>query len=311
MSFLVELPLEAYADHLFDDFAPDAGFPDRHGARAHVDVAACLRGPRCTAQGQAGAGTLGPATGRADQPREDGPGCRCRAHAASSPRAAAQQSRHLPEPTPPPSPTGSPISISARGRVTSIADLRRRVARGLERSSAALTSDARRSRSSSPVIARRRARRHRRRAPAARVEDPGIRRLHIRRAARRFGGFADSYNASGLGDRSFRLIHGLDIVPTLPPSALGFRHAGRLIACESRRPLYRRRDAYPCAIATIRRFSTRSSAGLLATITGFCHRLVPAVVTHGWLGHYQKYVLPPPLHRTICRNAIAARSSPT
>ena len=36
----------------------------------------------------------------------------------------------------------------------------------------------------------------------------------------------------GLGDRTFRVVHGDDIVPTVPPSLGGnFRHVGRLLHC--------------------------------------------------------------------------------
>ena len=105
--------------------------------------------------------------------------------------------------------------------------------------------------------------------------------------------FAGSYNAYGLGDRSYRLIHGLDIVPTLPPSRLGFRHVGRMIMCDraAASPAPKR---YRCAIATIRRFSTRSdgdSAGGLPILppAGSCHR-------HERLARScQKYVLTPTL----------------
>jgi hypothetical protein len=34
-----------------------------------------------------------------------------------------------------------------------------------------------------------------------------------------------------LGSATFRFVHGEDIVPTLPPSELGFRHVGRFISC--------------------------------------------------------------------------------
>jgi pimeloyl-ACP methyl ester carboxylesterase len=46
--------------------------------------------------------------------------------------------------------------------------------------------------------------------------------------------FAAEYNAL-LGSRTFRLIHGYDIVPKVPPFSLpfGYRHVGRPIVCES------------------------------------------------------------------------------
>jgi len=43
--------------------------------------------------------------------------------------------------------------------------------------------------------------------------------------------FADKYN-SALGARTFRLVHGDDLVPTVAPSFLDFRHVGRFLRCE-------------------------------------------------------------------------------
>jgi hypothetical protein len=42
--------------------------------------------------------------------------------------------------------------------------------------------------------------------------------------------FAARYNDT-LGAATFRLVHGDDIVATVPPSVLGFRHVGRLLTC--------------------------------------------------------------------------------
>ena len=42
--------------------------------------------------------------------------------------------------------------------------------------------------------------------------------------------FADLYNAR-LGQRTYRLVHGEDIVPTVAPSELQFRHLGRYLPC--------------------------------------------------------------------------------
>jgi pimeloyl-ACP methyl ester carboxylesterase len=38
--------------------------------------------------------------------------------------------------------------------------------------------------------------------------------------------FAEAYKASALPSRTYRLVHGDDIVPTVAPSELGFRHIG-------------------------------------------------------------------------------------
>src|SRR5712692_607691 len=42
--------------------------------------------------------------------------------------------------------------------------------------------------------------------------------------------FASDYNAE-LGMRTYRLVHGEDIVPTVAPSEMGFRHVGRFLHC--------------------------------------------------------------------------------
>ncbi|TYL95634.1 lipase family protein [Bradyrhizobium rifense] len=41
---------------------------------------------------------------------------------------------------------------------------------------------------------------------------------------------AATYNAA-LGPTTYRLVHGNDIVPTVPPPQLGFHHVGRYLAC--------------------------------------------------------------------------------
>jgi hypothetical protein len=43
--------------------------------------------------------------------------------------------------------------------------------------------------------------------------------------------FAAAYEPV-LGDRMFRLVHGDDVVASVPPAALHFRHLGRLLQCE-------------------------------------------------------------------------------
>jgi hypothetical protein len=42
--------------------------------------------------------------------------------------------------------------------------------------------------------------------------------------------FVARYNAA-FGPTTYRLVHGRDIVPTVPPSELGFRHVGRYLSC--------------------------------------------------------------------------------
>jgi Lipase (class 3) len=43
--------------------------------------------------------------------------------------------------------------------------------------------------------------------------------------------FAELYNRQ-LGMRTYRLVHGEDIVPTVAPTSFGFRHLGRVLHCE-------------------------------------------------------------------------------
>jgi hypothetical protein len=47
------------------------------------------------------------------------------------------------------------------------------------------------------------------------------------------GDFSRDYNAD-LGMRTYRLIHGEDLVPTLAPNEMGFRHVGRYLHCARR-----------------------------------------------------------------------------
>jgi hypothetical protein len=51
----------------------------------------------------------------------------------------------------------------------------------------------------------------------------------------RVGGrtFASEYNDSKLGQKTYRLVHALDVVPRVPPK-LGFFHVGRMLHCDSR-----------------------------------------------------------------------------
>ena len=44
--------------------------------------------------------------------------------------------------------------------------------------------------------------------------------------------FVGTYNRS-FGQSTYRLVHGADVVPTVPPPSLGFRHVGRYLACAS------------------------------------------------------------------------------
>jgi hypothetical protein len=104
-------------------------------------------------------------------------------------------------------------------------------------------------------------------------------------------GFAESYNASGLGERTFRMVHGLDIIPTVPPSRFGFRHAGRMMACSrgacfAGAALSTMDSDDPPFADTIRNGYRQRWQDML---TGS----FPSSSRKGWLGWYQRYILPP------------------
>jgi triacylglycerol lipase len=44
--------------------------------------------------------------------------------------------------------------------------------------------------------------------------------------------FAAAYDAQRLGMRTYRLVHGQDLVPTVAPAFLDFRHVGRFLHCQ-------------------------------------------------------------------------------
>jgi triacylglycerol lipase len=104
--------------------------------------------------------------------------------------------------------------------------------------------------------------------------------------------FADSYNASRLGDRSYRFVHGLDIVPTLPPSALGFRHAGRMVLCK-RGGRFDGEQQSKCDCDDPPFFDT-FRRGVQQRLFDLATGSFLPSSRGGWLGSWQKYVLPPP-----------------
>lgn len=104
--------------------------------------------------------------------------------------------------------------------------------------------------------------------------------------------FADTYNASGLGERTYRLVHGLDIIPTVPPSQFGFRHAGRMIACP--------RGAGFTASLSMSAIDSDDPPFADTLRNGYRQRWndlrtgnFPVSARKGWLGWYQRYILPP------------------
>lgn len=105
--------------------------------------------------------------------------------------------------------------------------------------------------------------------------------------------FAHDYIASGLGPRTFRLVHGLDIVPSLPPSAMGFHHAGRMIACSrgahftAELPISECDSDDPLFFDTLRR-------GVRQRLHDIAMGSYLPSARPGLIGAYQTYMLPPP-----------------
>ncbi len=104
--------------------------------------------------------------------------------------------------------------------------------------------------------------------------------------------FVEAYNASGLGERTFRLIHGLDIIPTVPPTRLGFRHAGRMLVCP--------RGASFTGQSSLSGLDNDDPPFAGTFTNGYRQRWqdlltgnFPASSRKGWLGWYQRYILPP------------------
>lgn len=104
--------------------------------------------------------------------------------------------------------------------------------------------------------------------------------------------FAEGYNASGLGARTYRLIHGLDIIPTVPPAGLGFRHAGHMVTCArgSCFPATPDLSAIDCNDPP---FADTVRNGYRQRWRDLLSRKFLATSRTGWLGWYQRYALAP------------------
>lgn len=291
MSFLVELPLETYADHLFDDFAPAADF--------HVGTARALmwasqlayevRDARHKVKPVLQRWGLQPVTLVANNvaPRlplastrgiiATGRGATIAAFAGTDPAAISNWITNLN--------VGNRARDIHRGFEDAVDAVWNDIAAALRPNTPPLFIAGHSLGGALAVIAAERLRRELKIEPAA-IYTFGAPRVGT-------AGFAGAYNACGLGDRTYRLIHGLDIVPTLPPSALGFRHVGRMILCERGSRFTGTEMQSPCDC---------DDPAFLGTIQrGFRQRLrdfatgnfLPSSRT-GWIGSYQKYVLPPP-----------------
>jgi triacylglycerol lipase len=137
-------------------------------------------------------------------------------------------------------------------------------------------------------------------ALAVTAAERALRELHIVAAgvytfgAPRVGAaaFADAYNACGLGERTYRLVHGLDIVPTVPPAGLGFHHAGRMISC-ARGACFTGDAALSPIDCNDPPFADTVANGYRQRWQDLRNGRFPATSRKGWLGWYQKYMLPP------------------
>ena len=87
--------------------------------------------------------------------------------------------------------------------------------------------------------------------------------------------FAANYNGK-LGDRTYRLVHGDDIVPTVPPTKFGFCHVGRSVICQ-RHALFRT-DALSAQPTDAPPFVETWLSGLKSGVRRFFlrHGLMPA-----------------------------------
>ena len=104
-------------------------------------------------------------------------------------------------------------------------------------------------------------------------------------------GFFDAYKAAGLAERTYRLVHGHDVIATIPPSRLGFRHVGRMLVCD-------RSGRFASAGLSASDCDDPPFAGTLKN--GYRQRWrdvltgsFPESSRTGVLGWYQRYVLPP------------------
>ena len=105
--------------------------------------------------------------------------------------------------------------------------------------------------------------------------------------------FAHAYIAAGLGARTYRLVHGLDIVPSLPPSALGFHHAGHLIACSRGARFTANLPMTACDCDDPPFFDTLRR-GVRQRLQDIRMGSYLPSARPGLLGAYQTYMLPPP-----------------
>lgn len=291
MSFLVELPLEAYAEHRFDDFAPDAGF--RVGtARALMwmsQLAYEVRDAQHKVEPVLKRWGLQPvaliANGKV--PRlplsstrgviATGRGATIAAFGGTDPVAFANWITNLN--------LGSPARDIHRGFEDAIDAVWTDISSALKPAAQPLFITGHSLGGALAIIAAERLRRE------LKIDVTGVYTFGAPRVGS--AAFAGLYNACGLGDRSYRLVHGLDIVPTLPPSALGFRHAGRMIACD-RGGRFTGSEAQSLCDCDDPPFFDTFKRGVWQRLQDLATGSFLPSSRGGWLGSYQKYVLPPP-----------------
>ena len=103
--------------------------------------------------------------------------------------------------------------------------------------------------------------------------------------------FRSAYAAAGLAERTFRLVHGHDVIPTIPPSRLGFRHVGRMLACP--RAGRFAPDGLSAGDCDDPPFVDTLRSGYRQRWQDIRTRSFPPSSRKGVLGWYQRYVLPP------------------
>ena len=105
-------------------------------------------------------------------------------------------------------------------------------------------------------------------------------------------GFFDAYRAAGLAERTYRLVHGHDVIATIPPSRLGFRHVGRMLAC-TRSGRFMPDVALSACDCDDPPFVDTLKNGYRQRWRDFLTGSFPESSRTGMLGWYQRYVLPP------------------
>ncbi len=103
--------------------------------------------------------------------------------------------------------------------------------------------------------------------------------------------FADEFETM-LGDRTYRLVHGDDIVSTVPPTAFGFRHVGRLLRC----PRHGKFDARALSATPSDepQFDQQLLGGLKSGLFQFLSGSLPPQIRPDILGQTFRF-LPPPI----------------